>query len=40
MAIKITPGDGPSGTMILRCKEYMLNPPKDSWDGSFSMKTK
>ncbi len=40
MAIKITPGDGPSSTMILRCKEYMMNPPKDSWDGSFSMKTK
>ena len=40
MAIKITPDDGPSKTMILRCKEYMINPPKDTWNGSFSMKTK
>lgn len=39
-ALKITPGDGPSKTLVKRCDEYKKNPPGKDWDGSFSMTTK
>ena len=39
-ALELTPDDGPSKTMLLRCNEYKINPPPKNWDGSFSMKTK
>lgn len=38
-ALSLTPDDGPSKTMLSRCKEYKLNPPPD-WNGVFSLKSK
>ncbi|MDO9567631.1 MAG: adenylate/guanylate cyclase domain-containing protein [Candidatus Desulfaltia sp.] len=38
--LELTPDDGPSKTMLLRCDEYKINPPPKNWDGSFTMKTK
>ena len=38
--LELTPDDGPSKTMLLRCDEYKINPPPKDWDGSFTMKTK
>jgi adenylate cyclase len=39
-ALEVTPEDGPSKTMIRRCKEFMENPPGKDWNGSYTMKTK
>lgn len=39
-ALELTPDDGPSKTMLLRCNEYKITPPPEDWDGSFTMKTK
>lgn len=39
-ALEVTPEDGPSKTMIRRCKEFMENPPEKNWNGSYTMKTK
>ncbi len=38
--IELTPDDGPSKTMLLRCDEYKITPPPEDWDGAFTMKTK
>ncbi len=38
--LEVAPDDGPSITMLARCKEFILNPPEKDWDGSFSMTTK
>jgi Flp pilus assembly protein TadD len=38
--IELTPDDGPSKTMLLRCEEYKITPPPKDWDGAFTMKTK
>jgi adenylate cyclase len=32
--------DSPSSTYKKRCEEYIQNPPKNNWDGIYSMKTK
>ena len=39
-SLKIEPNDGPSGVYLERCREYLLNPPLDDWDGIFTMRTK
>jgi len=39
-ALDLTPDDGPSKVMLLRCAEYKINPPPKDWNGSFAMKTK
>jgi len=39
-ALKVTPADGPSRTMIARCRTYQTSPPRDDWDGAFVMQTK
>ncbi|MEA3428973.1 MAG: adenylate/guanylate cyclase domain-containing protein, partial [Thermodesulfobacteriota bacterium] len=39
-ALELTPDDGPSKTMLLRCDEYKINPLPEDWDGAFTMKTK
>ncbi len=31
------PDDGPSKTYIGRCQEYKINPPPESWDGSYHL---
>ena len=40
LALETTPGDGPSQTMLARCKEFLKTPPPGNWDGSFMMKAK
>ncbi|GAB4330605.1 MAG: adenylate/guanylate cyclase domain-containing protein [Calditrichia bacterium] len=39
-ALQIKTDDGPSRLYLLRCQEFMENPPADDWDGVFVMKTK
>lgn len=39
-AIKILPEDGPTELYIKRCKEYIMDPPPENWDGVYTMKTK
>jgi adenylate cyclase len=39
-ALKLTPDDGPSQTMIIRCREFMTDPPGADWDGTFAMVSK
>lgn len=38
--LRLTPADTPSKLYIERCQEYQQNPPPESWDGVFVMKTK
>jgi class 3 adenylate cyclase len=38
--LKLSPGDGPAGIYIERCRQFKLTPPPDDWDGSYSLKTK
>jgi adenylate cyclase len=38
--IAIQPGDGPSLTMIARCREFIMTPPDQGWEGVFVAKTK
>ncbi len=39
-ALQIRNNDGPSRLYLLRCQEFLLNPPGKEWDGVFTMKTK
>jgi adenylate cyclase len=39
-ALEITEGDGPSQTMIGRCRAYKMNPPGPDWNGAYVMRTK
>ncbi len=39
-ALALIPEDGPSLTMLDRCRRFMETPPDDGWDGSFSLDTK
>jgi adenylate cyclase len=36
----ILPDDGPSKTMLARCYEYKLEPPGESWNGAYDLRTK
>jgi adenylate cyclase len=36
----ILPDDGPSKTMLARCYEYKLEPPGESWNGAYNLRTK
>ncbi|MDY6903619.1 MAG: adenylate/guanylate cyclase domain-containing protein [Thermodesulfobacteriota bacterium] len=38
--LDLMPEDGPSRTMIERCRIYKEDPPEEGWDGAFSMTTK
>ncbi len=38
--LTIRPDDGPSKTYIQRCQIFKENPPGETWDGVYSMKTK
>jgi adenylate cyclase len=38
--IRLLPQDGPCGIYIRRCREYMENPPPQSWDGIFNLPMK
>ncbi|MFT7246315.1 MAG: adenylate cyclase, partial [Candidatus Azotimanducaceae bacterium] len=40
LALSIDDTDGPSRTYVARCDEYSKNPPKDSWDGVFTLDSK
>ncbi|GAB4370814.1 MAG: adenylate/guanylate cyclase domain-containing protein [Calditrichia bacterium] len=39
-ALQIKSDDGPSRLYLLRCQEFLNNPPGEDWDGVFVMKTK
>jgi adenylate cyclase len=39
-ALGILPADGPSRTMLERCRRLKTSPPPDSWDGSYDVRTK
>jgi tetratricopeptide (TPR) repeat protein len=38
--LEIDPDDGPSKVYLDRCKEYIVTPPPQDWDGVFEMKSK
>jgi adenylate cyclase len=38
--ISIIPDDGPSGIYLDRCKEFIKNQPKDTWDGVYNLTSK
>jgi adenylate cyclase len=39
-ALSANPHDGPSQTMLSRCKAFKVTPPGKDWDGAFVMTTK
>jgi len=39
-ALALSPGDGPSQSMLLRCDEYREDPPGADWNGTYTMGTK
>ncbi|MBT8374989.1 MAG: CHASE2 domain-containing protein [Deltaproteobacteria bacterium] len=39
-ALKISPDDGPSNTMMDRSKKFKSNPPGKNWNGSYTVTTK
>jgi len=39
-ALQIKSNDGPSRLYLLRCQEFLENPPGEDWDGVFVMKNK
>ena len=39
-ALSLVSSDGPSKTMIDRCREYKESPPEKEWTGSYTMRTK
>ena len=40
MALKLYPGDGPSGLYLERSKTFKETPPPEDWDGVYVMTTK
>jgi len=38
--LECSPDDGPSLTLLERCAHFRINPPSESWNGSFMMETK
>ncbi|MFT5562607.1 MAG: adenylate cyclase [Candidatus Azotimanducaceae bacterium] len=40
LALSIDGTDGPSKTYFERCEQYSKNPPKDDWDGVFTLDSK
>jgi len=39
-ALSANPHDGPSQTMLNRCKDFKISPPGKDWNGAFTMATK
>jgi len=39
-ALKISPDDAPSNTMIDRCNKFKSNPPGKHWNGSYTITSK
>jgi adenylate cyclase len=37
---ELNPGDRPVGFMLVRCRQYLENPPPDKWDGIFRLESK
>lgn len=38
--LEVLPEDGPAQTFIKRCEDFEKKPPKDTWDGVFTLTTK
>ncbi|MBW2154208.1 MAG: CHASE2 domain-containing protein [Deltaproteobacteria bacterium] len=39
-ALAAMPHDGPSKTMLERCRAFMISPPGEDWDGTFTLTSK
>jgi len=39
-ALSIVPDDNPSTIYIDRCKQFIITPPKDTWDGVYNLTSK
>jgi adenylate cyclase len=39
-ALQEMPNDQPSQLYIQRCQEFQVTPPRDDWDGVYTMQTK
>jgi adenylate cyclase len=39
-ALSVSPDDGPSKTMLLRCNKFKLEPPGKGWNGAYAIRTK
>lgn len=39
-ALQEVPNDYPSQLYIQRCQEFQITPPRDDWDGVYTMQTK
>jgi adenylate cyclase len=39
-ALSASPNDGPSQIMLKRCKDFIVSPPGEDWNGAFMMDTK
>jgi len=39
-AMSIVPGDSPSDIYLDRCKQFIKNPPKSTWDGVYNLTSK
>jgi adenylate cyclase len=39
-ALEFGPGDGPSQTMLERCRYFITDPPDEGWDRAYNIKTK
>ncbi len=40
LVLQLVPNDEPSKLYVERCKDYLKEPPHESWDGIFEMKSK
>jgi len=38
--LQIKPDDGPARLYMMRCQEFINNPPPRNWDGVFTLKQK
>ena len=39
-ALEISPSDGPSQTMLERCRYFRTDPPAEGWDRAYDIRTK
>ncbi len=39
-ALSVIPDDGPSTTLLTRCREFKTSPPPPDWNGSYTMTSK
>jgi hypothetical protein len=37
---RIYPDDGPAALLATRCRAYIAEPPRDTWDGVYALTNK